>query len=170
MLVMTTASPERVPVRTIAATIGMVLATLVAVLFVMKVERILVWLVVALFLATALWPLVGLAQRRLRLPRSLAVSAVFLLVGIALGAIIALLVTPLVTEGSRFADQLPAYVEDARQGRGPVGDLLQRLHVDTYVHEHQDQIRKQAAGLGTSAAHVLSVIASTVLPTSASSC
>lgn len=160
---MTTAPPaERVPVRTIAATIGMVLATFVVVLFVMKVERILVWLAVSLFLATALWPLVGLAERRLKLPRSLAVSAVFLVVGIALVAVIALLVTPLVTEGSRFAEQLPQYVDDAKQGKGPVGDLLKQLNIDTYVQDHQDEIRKQAAGLGTSAAHVLTVIASTV--------
>jgi predicted PurR-regulated permease PerM len=159
---MTTPARERVPVRTIAAAIAMVLATAVAVLFVMKVERILIWLAVSVFLATALWPLVGLAERRLRLPRSLAVTVVFLVVGAALSAVIALLVYPLITEGTKFADQLPGYVQDAKDGKGPVGDLVQRFHIDTYVQQHKQQLQDQAKGFGASAAHVLTVIASTV--------
>jgi hypothetical protein len=38
-----------VPVRTILATIGLILATVVAVLFVMRVEQVLVWMLIALF-------------------------------------------------------------------------------------------------------------------------
>ena len=47
---------RQVPVRTILTTIGLVLATVVAVLFVMQVERVLVWMVVALFFTVALYP------------------------------------------------------------------------------------------------------------------
>jgi predicted PurR-regulated permease PerM len=157
-----TAPSAPVPVRTILATIGFVLLTWIAVLTVMKVERVIVWLVVSLFLATALWPLVDVTQRRGRMPRSMAVLAVFILGGLLLAAVIALLVTPIVTQGKDFADQLPTYVDQAKQGKGPVGDLVQRFHIDTYVAQHKEQLKDQALGLGTSATHVLGVIASTL--------
>ena len=153
---------EQVPVRTILATIGLVLATVVAVVIVMKVAKVLVWLGVSAFLATALWPLVDLAERRLRAPRSIAVLAVFVVGGLVLGGVLALLVAPIITQGKDFADQLPSYVDDAKHGQGPVGDLVQRFHIDTYVAEHKDELKQQALGLGTSATHVLSTIASTV--------
>jgi predicted PurR-regulated permease PerM len=37
----------------------------VAVLFVMRVEQVLVWMLIALFFAVALYPLVHLVQRRM---------------------------------------------------------------------------------------------------------
>ncbi len=52
-----------VAVRAIAATVAMVLAAAVAVLVVLRVERVLIWLLVSLFLTTSLWPLVGGAHR-----------------------------------------------------------------------------------------------------------
>ena len=85
-----------------------------------------------------------------------------LVVGVALAAVIALLVYPLITEGTKFADQLPGYVQDARNGKGPVGDLVQRFNIDTYVQEHKQERQNQAKGFGASAAHVPTVIASTV--------
>ena len=159
---MTAPARAPVPVRTILATIGLVLATVVLVQVVVEVARILVWLVVAAFLATTLWPAVDLAERRLRMPRALACLTVFLVGGVAVAGLLALLVVPLVDQGRQFADHLPDYVEQARQGKGPVGDIVQQLNIDTYVREHQDELRKQALGLGSSATHVLSTIASTV--------
>ncbi|HEV2087675.1 MAG TPA: hypothetical protein VGR21_05135, partial [Cryptosporangiaceae bacterium] len=55
---------ERVPVRTIAATLGMVLLTCVAVLFVLQIRQVLVWILVAGFLALALHPAVSWTERR----------------------------------------------------------------------------------------------------------
>ena len=159
---MTAPARQPVPVRTILATIGLVLATIVLVVIVREVARILVWLVVSAFLATTLWPLVGLVERRLHLSRSLACLLVFVVGGAVVGGLLTLLVVPLVDQGRQFADQLPQYVEQARNGQGPVGDLVQRFHIDTYVQEHKAQLRQQALGLGSSATHVLSTIASTV--------
>ena len=159
---MTTRQREPVPVRTLAAGIGMVLATVVAVLVVVRVERVLVWLVVSLFLTTALWPLVGLVQRRARLPRSLAVLAVFLLGGAVVSGIAALMIAPLVTQGREFAENLPDQVAQARAGRGPVGELVARFGLDDYVAKNETKIRESVTGLGSSAGHVLGVIASTL--------
>jgi predicted PurR-regulated permease PerM len=68
----------RVPIRTIAATIGMVLLTAAVLLLGWEVRRVLTWIVVAALLAIILGPLVDIAQRRLHLRRSLATLLVFL--------------------------------------------------------------------------------------------
>ena len=48
---------------------------------------------------------------------------------------------PLASEGTQLAGQLPQLVEDARAGRGPVGGLLDRTNALEYVQQHQAQIR-----------------------------
>jgi predicted PurR-regulated permease PerM len=53
-------------------------------------------------------------------------------------------------------------VSDARAGKGPVGDFLQRTHVLTYVQDNQNKIKALASGLTTPAAGVLSGIATGV--------
>ena len=74
-----------VPVRTIATTIGMVLATAVGLLVLYEVRRTLVWLVVAAFFTVALYPVVSWVQRRLAwCRRSLATLIVFLVVLVVL--------------------------------------------------------------------------------------
>jgi hypothetical protein len=60
---------SRVPVRAIAATIGMVLLTAAVLLLGWEVRRVLTWIVVAALLAIILGPLVDLTERRLHLRR-----------------------------------------------------------------------------------------------------
>ena len=60
----TRADPGPVPVRTILVTIGLVLATGLALLVVVQTRRVLIWIVVAAFFAVAVHPLVGWMQRR----------------------------------------------------------------------------------------------------------
>src|SRR5881398_3481559 len=84
-----TPSRPRVPVRTIAATIGMVLATLLLLLVLRDVARVLVWIVVAAFFAVALYPVVGWVERRIAGGRrSLATLLVFVLVLVVLGGLV----------------------------------------------------------------------------------
>src|SRR5215218_7000834 len=79
---------SRVPVRTIAATIGMVLLAAVLLLLGWEVRRVLTWIVVAALLAIILGPLVDIAQRRLHLRRALATLLVFLVAIVALAGIL----------------------------------------------------------------------------------
>jgi len=145
-----------VPVRTILATIGLVLATVVAVLFVMRVEQVLVWMLIALFFTVALYPLVSLVQRRLAwCHRSLATLVVFLAVVLVLSGLLAVFAVPLATEGTQLAGQLPGIVNDARVGRGPVGDLLERTNALQFVQDNQERISAFATGLGTPALNLL---------------
>ena len=138
---------ERVPVRTIATSIGMVLATVLVLLLLVEVRRTLVWLVVAAFFTVALYPVVGWVERRFTwCRRSVATLLVFLLVFLLLAGLLTLFAVPLAREGVTFAEQLPELVNDARAGRGTVGSLLERTNALQYVQHNQDRIRSLATG------------------------
>jgi predicted PurR-regulated permease PerM len=159
----TSSGPVRrpVPVRTILATIGLVLATALALYIVIEVRRVLTWIVVGAFFAVALYPVVGWVQRRLLggRRRALATFLVFLVVFILLAALVTAFAVPLVNEGTKFAGQLPGLIDDARSGRGPIGDLLERTNALQWVQENQDRINEFASGLTAPAAGVLSGVA-----------
>jgi predicted PurR-regulated permease PerM len=132
---------SRVPIRTIAAAIGMVLATALALLLVYEVRRILVWIVVALFFTIALYPVVGWLERRARwVPRSLATLVIFLLVLVVIAGLLTAFVVPLAQEGAAFVQQLPQLINDARAGRGPIGRLLERTGALNYMLQNQERL------------------------------
>jgi predicted PurR-regulated permease PerM len=154
---------ERSPARVTAIVIGMVLATAFALFLVYETRRVLVWIVIAAFFATALYPLVGLVERRVSwCKRWMSTLLVFLLVFAVLAGLVALFVVPLVKEGVRFADQVPEMIRDARAGRGLVGGLLQRFHVIEYVQSHNAEIRQYTSGLGGTTVAVFRGAATTI--------
>jgi predicted PurR-regulated permease PerM len=153
----------RVPVRTIAATIGMVLLTAAVLLLGWEVRRVLTWIVVAALLAIILGPLVDLTERRLHLRRALATLLVFLVALVALAGILTVFIRPLASEGPQFIDRVPGYVQQARTGRGPVGRLVQRYNLDEYLQRNQARLREGANRLTTPALGVLRSIFSTVV-------
>jgi predicted PurR-regulated permease PerM len=155
----------QVPTRTILATIGLVLATAVAVLFVMRVERILVWMVVALFFTVALFPVVDWLQRKVVRRRSLATLLVFVVVLLVIGGLLTAFAVPLAQEGTELAGQMPVLIDDARAGRGPVGDLLERTNALQWVQENQERISAFASGLGTPALNLLRSASTAVVAT-----
>jgi predicted PurR-regulated permease PerM len=147
---------EVVPIRTILVTIGLVLATAAALYVILQIRQILTWIIVAAFFAVALSPPVGWLQRKaFGQRRAVATLLVFLLVIIVLSGVAALFIVPLATEGRNLATQLPDLIDQTKQGRGPIGDLLRRTHALTYVQDHQNQIQSFAKGLTTPAAGVL---------------
>jgi predicted PurR-regulated permease PerM len=154
---------DGVPVRTIVTTIGLVLATLVLVRIIALSQRVLIWMAVAAFLAVALHPMVGWVQRRVTAGRrALATLLVFLVAAAMLVGLIAAFVVPLARQVSGLADDLPTLVENARAGRGAVGNFLERTHTLAYVQQHQDQIQNYAAGLRSPAFSVLRTAATGV--------
>jgi predicted PurR-regulated permease PerM len=153
-----------VPVRTILATIGLLLATALLIYILMTARQVVTWIVVGAFFAVALYPLVGFVQRRVfrGKRRSLATLLVFVVVFAALAAVITAFAVPLTDEGGKLAGQLPQLIDDARNGKGPVGDLLTRTHALQWVQTHQATIQNFAKGLTTPAVGVLGTIATTV--------
>src|SRR4051812_34076214 len=149
-----------VPYRTIAATIGMVLATALVLLILRDVSRIVTWIVVAAFFAVALYPVVGWTERRVTGGRrALATLLGFVLGLVVLAGLGTAVAVPLAKEGASFGKDLPHLVDDARAGRGPIGNLLERTNALTYVQDNQDRIKQFASGLTTPAAGVLQGVA-----------
>jgi predicted PurR-regulated permease PerM len=144
--------PERpVPWRTIWAVIGSVAVTYLGYKLAIELRRILILLVVSLFFAVVLSPAVDFLQDKGRLRRGLAVLMVML---VGLGLLVGMLysfIRPLAHEASSFADDLPAYVSDARDGKGPVGDLIRRYNVEDYVQKNQARLQKSLTSLGAPA-------------------
>ena len=156
-----------VPVRTILTTIGLVLATALLLYIVLHIRQVLTWIVVGAFFAVALYPVVGWVQRRLLggRRRALATFLVFLVVLVLLAAVIAAFAVPLANEATKVAGQLPGLIADARAGRGPIGDLLQRTHALEWVQNNQDKISNFANGLTAPAAAVASGFATGIAGT-----
>jgi predicted PurR-regulated permease PerM len=150
-----------VPTRTILATIGWLLVTALLLYILVHVRQVITWLIVGAFFAIALAPVVGWVQGRMLggKRRSVATLLVFLLAFIVLAGVVTAFAVPLAKEGTKVAGQLPGLIEDARSGRGPVGDLLERTHALQWVQDNQDKIGKFASGLTSPAAGVLSGIA-----------
>jgi predicted PurR-regulated permease PerM len=154
---------RRVPVRTIAVSIGMVLATGALLLLVWEVRRVLSWIVVAALLAIVLGPVVDLTERRLHLRRSLATLLVFLVALVAFAGMLTVFIRPLATEGAQLVDKAPAYIDQARAGRGPVGALIKRYKFDQYVARNQARLREIGSRITTPAINLLRSIFTTLL-------
>jgi predicted PurR-regulated permease PerM len=150
-----------VPVRTILATIGLVLAAALALYLVVETRRVLSWMVVAAFFAAALYPTAAWVQRQVLGDRwrALATFVVFLVVFLGLGGLVTAFAIPLVREGTKFAEQLPELIDEARAGQGPVGRLLERTHALEWVENNQDRIDSFVNGLTAPAAGVLRGVA-----------
>jgi predicted PurR-regulated permease PerM len=140
---------QRYVARTTLTVIGLVLLTLLGLFLVYQTSRVLVWMLIAAFFATALHPLANWMERHVTwCKRWLSTLVVFIVVFAILGGLIALFVVPLVREGTQFADQAPKLLEDARAGRGPVGGLLERFHVINWLQQHSAQIQAYLGGVG----------------------
>jgi predicted PurR-regulated permease PerM len=151
-----------VPVRTILASIGLVVATFVGFLVVRELARIITWLIVAAFLAVLATPVVDFLQHRAKFRRGLATLTVFFLGILLIAGMLFIFVRPLVRQASTFADALPLFVEDAQQGRGRVGALVERYNVEGFIEDNQDRLREGVRGLGANSLSLLSSVASTV--------
>ncbi|MEH1167297.1 AI-2E family transporter [Micromonospora sp. CPCC 205539] len=153
---------DRATARRTLIVIGLALATVLALAFVYATRRVLVWTVVAAFFAVALKPLVDRLQRRFVRRRSLATLLVFLATFLVLAVLAAVILVPLIEELTRFADRAPTLLRDARAGKGPVGQLLERTGARRYVTEHSEQLRDFGTRLRQPAVGVLRGVVETV--------
>jgi predicted PurR-regulated permease PerM len=157
------AAPSPVPVRTIVATIALVLVTLAGLLLLRELARIVAWVVVAAFFAVVLTPAVDLLEHKGKVRRGIATTLVFLTGLALLVAMLYAFIRPLVDQVQQFVDDLPSYVDDAQQGRGWIGELVDRYDLQDYVQENQDRIEETVTGLGTPALGFVRTVFSTLL-------
>jgi predicted PurR-regulated permease PerM len=122
-----------VPLRTIIAAVLVVGFFLLAAKLVYRLRDVVLLLLVAGFIALLLNPLVLVLQRHGARRRGLAVSAVTI---VALVVFVGLAVAfgyPLVNAITHLADRLPSYVASATTGRGWIGHLVLKYHVQQWV-------------------------------------
>lgn len=153
---------DEVPVRTILATIGIVVATYGSWLLVKKLSHILELIVIAIFFALVLNPAVDFLEQRLRVRRGLAALFVFLVGLILFAAMIYLFVKPLVNQTQDLINNFPQLVSDARNGRGNVGRIVQHYNLDRYVEENQQKLRSAITNSTGSIVAVFSAVVSTI--------
>lgn len=131
------AAEERgIPLRTIGATVGVVVVVYLAGRLLYELRDIVLLVVVAGFIALLLDPLVVVIQRRLVSHRG---SAVALVTAVAVLVFLGLATAfgyPLVNGLTHLADNLPKYVHQAEQGKGWIGHLVRRYHVEHWVQKN----------------------------------
>lgn len=138
---------SNVPWRTIVATIGLVLVALVLVETVLLAQRVILLIVIAGFFAMVLAPPVRHLQRRLHLRRGLAIAVV---VTLSLGSVLGMLALFFFAVREQLASvltDLPGTVRQAAAGRGPIGNLVQRLRIEDLIDEHRDSLIRAAESM-----------------------
>ena len=153
--------------RTILRVLLIVVALAVTLEVVWIARHVLSWVVIALFLALALDPLVRLIQRRTGLNRGLSITVAYIIVLLVVIAVGATFVPKLIDEVNGFVQALPNYVHELTHGRGRLGFLERKYHV---VEKVREQVKKGGATrvLGLSGAavsvtkSVISIVAATV--------
>jgi predicted PurR-regulated permease PerM len=114
--------------RSILTALGVVLAVIAAIEFMLLAQAGLTLVVIALFLALALNPAVEFVQRR-GLGRGSAVGVVYVLAVAVLALLGSVFIPPLVDQISKLVNALPNLVDDLTKGHGPLGFLERKYQV-----------------------------------------
>lgn len=134
--------------------IALVVATYLTLRAIVLLAHIETLLVVAAFFAIVLTPAVDFVRRKLHASRGLSTAIVFIVGIAAVAALLYAFISPLVEQGREFADNFPTYVSDAREGRGPAGDLVKRYNLDERLRDAQASIEDSLANAGGGALKV----------------
>ncbi len=121
--------------RTVLVVLGIILATLVMIEIVQVARGVLVWILIAVFLALALNPAVDWLLARGVPRRGLAVVITYAGALLGIAALGALFVPILVDQVNNFVQALPGYVEQVTQGRGRLGFLEREYQITERVRE-----------------------------------
>ncbi len=133
-----------VPWRPIVAAVLIVASFLTLVRALTAARRVVVWVLIAGFFAMVLAPLVRRLEARLRGHRGAATAIVMLAATVLFLGVVALFVMPIRSQIVSAVTDLPGSVDEAASGRGPVGRLVSRLHLDNVVRDNRSEIRDWA--------------------------
>jgi predicted PurR-regulated permease PerM len=157
----TAAESKGIPLRAILATVGVVVLVFVAAKIIYRLREVLLIMVVAGFVSIILNPLV-VALHRWHLRRGWAVAVVTLWAVLVFLGLAVAFGYPLVNGFTHLADRLPTYVKEAEHGKGAIGHLIRRYHVDSWVKRNAPKLTsfaknlaKPALSLGKGAATLL---------------
>jgi predicted PurR-regulated permease PerM len=138
---------RRVPLRTIITAVLVVAMFYLAGKLVYRLRDVVLLVLVAGFVALILNPLVLVLQRYVVKRRGLAVTLVTLL---ALLVFVGLALTfgwPLVNATTHLANKLPSYVASVQSGKGWIGHLATKNHVEQWVSQNAPKLVTYAQDL-----------------------
>jgi predicted PurR-regulated permease PerM len=161
--------PERL-VRFRLRTVLSLLATIIAVAVVLEVvwiaRHVLTWILISLFLALALNPAVEWFQRRGLRRRGLAAALTYLLTLTFFVAIGFLFIPTLVNQVNDFVQKLPDYAHDITHGRGRLGFLETKYHIQERIEDAvRDGGAKKVLGLSGAAVSIAKGVITIVVAT-----
>ena len=128
--------------RAILTVIGVVLAAAIVIQVLWVTRSVIIWVLIAVFLAMALNPAVEVLVRR-GMRRGPAVGIVFVGAILVIIGIAATFVPTLIREVNDLADAVPGYIDDLTSGRGKLGFLERDYQI---VEKAREAIEKSGVG------------------------
>jgi predicted PurR-regulated permease PerM len=123
---------DDIPVRRYLAAIWLTIASLALVGVIFVLRHLLFDLLVAVFLAIVLnVPVRWLVEHKIKRGFAVAITMIGVLVLIA--GIAAAIATPLAGQAANVAKNAPTYLGQAEKGRGPIGRLASRVHLQNQL-------------------------------------
>jgi predicted PurR-regulated permease PerM len=141
------ADRRHVPLRTIVISVAVVAATYLLGQLFYRLRDILLLVVVAGFVAVLLNPIVVAIQRRIFPRRGVAVAIVTLLAVVVFLGLAVAFGYPLVNGITHLADQLPNYVASAEHGKGWIGHLVRKYHIQNWVQRNAPKLASYGQAL-----------------------
>jgi predicted PurR-regulated permease PerM len=153
-----------VPLRTILVTIAIVVAVFLLGKLLYRLRDVVLLMLVGGFIALVLNPLV-VALQRWRVPRrGLAVTIVTIWAALLFAGLAVAFGYPLVNSVTHFANDLPSYVNKAEHGKGWIGHLVRKYHIESWVNKNSPKLVSYAQNLSKPALNLgkgaISVVAS----------
>lgn len=158
------ASAKGVPLRTILTIDVVVIVTWVLYRLLGRLREVILWILIASFIALVLNPAVGFLQRH-RFRRGAAVGVVFVAAVLVFGGLLALFGYPLVNSLTHVAERLPTMVDQVQRGHGWLARTLQRFGLLSWVQKNAPRLKSYANNLGKPALSVGANLSKAVLTT-----
>ncbi len=164
------ANARGIPLQAIVATVVVAAAAYLAGKLVYRLRDIILLLLVAAFIAVLLNPVVAALQRWGIRRRGAAVTIVTFLSVLVFAGLAVAFGVPLSRGLAHLARALPGYVTQAEHGRGWIGHLMRRYHVQSWVSRNQaklvklgQDLSKPALTIGKGAVSVLAALATVIV-------
>lgn len=146
-LIFRRAQESDVPLKTILVTVFTVVLVYLAGKVLFRLRDVLLLMLVGGFVALLLNPLVALLQGWKLPRRGFAVLVVTLVAVVAFAGLAFAFGYPLVNSMTHLAHALPAYFRRAQHGKGWIGHLLRRYHIEHWLHKNSSKLVTFAKGL-----------------------
>jgi predicted PurR-regulated permease PerM len=154
-----------IPLATILVSVAVVVLTYLAGKLAYRLRDIILMILAAGFLALILNPLVVGLQRRWIRRRGQAVAVVTIWTVLVFFGLVAAFGYPLVHGVTHFSKGLPSYVAAAEHGRGWIGQLVRRFHLQAWITRNAPNLQslgttldKPALNVGKGAASMLATL------------